>query len=181
MKMKRVLALLIVVSAGYAVSSYAQDPTFNFSGTFMDGVAVTGSFTGTEVSGGPNGIVDITSPISVFFNTGSGPIPIDGTISAFSFTGSSWLDTGAVASFNNAFNNFQFIASSGEQVFFLPASLMGNPYDKAYDPALGVYEGPAALSSWSLTLDPAVPDGGSTAMLCGMSLLALGWLRRKLA
>jgi hypothetical protein len=27
----------------------------------------------------------------------------------------------------------------------------------------------------------ALPDGASTAMLCGMSLVALGWFRRKLA
>ncbi len=36
------------------------------------------------------------------------------------------------------------------------------------------------LDKVSVTAD-AVPDGASTAMLCGMSLLALGWLRRKLA
>jgi len=37
------------------------------------------------------------------------------------------------------------------------------------------------VSVTNRSLGGPVPDGGSTAMLCGMSLVALGWLRRKLA
>jgi hypothetical protein len=37
------------------------------------------------------------------------------------------------------------------------------------------------LDSVSVVDPPGVPDSGSTAMLCGMSLVALGWIRRKLA
>jgi hypothetical protein len=166
MRMKKTLALLIVVSAGHAVSSYAN--TFDYSYTFSDGLVVSGTLQGTASGDYVTGVSDVTVNIN--------GTPLTGTIFAATLGGSGW-ENGPVISFDAANNNFLFINSDvvhGDYGyttdFYFFQDMVG---------VAGVDFNFAAPASWSLT-DP-VPDGGYTAMLCGMSLLALGWLRRKLA
>ena len=193
--MKKTIIFLVVVSATYAVSTrsmYAQE-NWDYSYTFSDGLVVSGSFEGTQVGNDINGYVDNISDLKVFFNG----TPMTGTVYAASWTGELnsdgwWIYTSdPVVSFDMAQNNFMFINSdvvdgdnSGNQFFWSPPeSLVGAPTAWALDLPLGInsvdFDFPANASSWSL-VDP-VPDGGSTVMLCGMSLAALGLSRRKLA
>ena len=182
MKMNRTLALLVVVSAAYAASTgstYGAD--WDYSYTFGDGLVVSGSFEGTQSGDFVTGISDL----SMSYNG----TPVTGPIYAATYDGSAWVN-GAVVSFDAAQNNFLFINTdyaigdySGDYLAFLPASIEGGePYAAFVSGPLDIVDAnndSTVASNWTL-VDP-VPDGASTAMLCGMSLLALGWFRRKLA
>jgi hypothetical protein len=158
------------------MSSNAAQQEFNYSYTFLDGLEVSGTLWGTQVGTGPNAIVTGVDDVTVNF----GLVPMVGTVYADTWNGSTWV-SGGVASFNDTLNDFAFANSdlaAGDntytQLFYFNSSV-------AWADNLGVNDiNAASATSWSLVADP-VPDGGSTAMLAGISVLGLGWLRRKLA
>jgi hypothetical protein len=169
MKMKKTLALLVAVAAAYAGSTGSiYGNTFDYSYTFGDGLQVTGSFQGTQSGDYVTGISDV----SVYING----TPMTGTVFTAAWGVSGW-ENGPVVSSDATKNNFLFINSD----------VVDGDYSYStdfyfFDEMVGVagvdYNSPP-LANWTLT-DP-VPDGGYTFMLCGMSLLALGWFRRKIA
>lgn len=183
MKMNKTLALLVAVSVGFAASSYAADNTYDFSAQFPSGgPLVTGVLTGT-----PSGnFVDNVNVLSLDING----TPVSGTIYTATWSGGWAADP--VVSFTGTDNNFIFINSdivngnySFSAYFYIQpssvASSLNVPISQAYDgPYYNDYS-TATENTWSLTLVDSVPDGASTAMLCGMSLVVLGLLRRKLA
>ena len=174
MKMNRTVALLVVVSAAYAASTGLVYGDWDYSYTFGDGLVVKGSFQGTQNGDFVTGISDVT--MSINGSTVTGPI-YTGT-----FNGSAWV-AGGVASFDVSQNDFLFINSdfavgnwsANADLYILPTSIWGGGAFASDSPLNDVGND----ATWSL-VDP-VPDGASTAMLCGMGLLALGWFRRQLA
>lgn len=182
------LALLGAVGLGLTTATSYAESDWNFSATFSDGLVVTGSFEGTQ----SGNFVDIESPVSVEFDG----VPMTGTPYIATWGPSGW-ESGAVVSFTGTDNNFVFANSDlgggngtyNSFFYMIPSSVAASiPAPVAY-----AVDSPAGLegidytttteTSWTLVDPPAgfVPDGGSTAMLCGMSLAALGWLRRKVA
>ncbi len=185
MKLNKTLALLVAVSAGYAATSYAQQ-TFDYSYTFADGLNVSGTLEGTVSGDYVTGVSDVT----MLFNG----TPVGGSIFTGTYNGSAWV-AGGVVSFDVSQNDFLFMNSdfpggnwgATAYLYMIPTTIYGGQaYASDSDPILVGNDTPANPDHWSLTAVPSydrdpVPDGGCTAMLCGMSLLALGWLRRKLA
>jgi hypothetical protein len=172
-------ALLGLVCLGLtAASSNAAD--WDYSATFGNGLVVTGSFQGTQ-----NGnFVDNISDITMAFNG----TPVNGPLYSATFNGSSWVE-GAVISFDENLNDFLFANSDigggnfnyNSDISFTGANFAGGPYAQAWSGNLSYQgSGPNAYV-WTLVDPPALPDAGSTAALCGMSMIGLGWLRRKLS
>jgi hypothetical protein len=165
------LAMIGMVGLGMtAATSYAQQ-NWDYSYTFGDGVKVNGTFEGYQAGNFVDNISDITMDVN--------GTPVSGPITIDTYDNGNWVP-GAVVSFTATDNNFLFWDSAN-----LDNWLYVIPGEANVDfPQLGVsedYDAPAVNASWTLVDPPSVPDGGSTAMLCGMSLVALGWIRRKLA
>ena len=180
--MKKTIVLLALVAAGYASttrSSYAAN--WDYSYTFTDGLVVSGSFVGTQVGDTVSGYVDNISDFTLDFNG----VPVAAPVSIGTYEDSAFVNGGGVMSFDVTQNNFILFDTSSETtyLYLLPAGVFGEPYAYAQDTALGLSGGdyPDTAGVWTLVDPPSVPDGGSTAMLCGMGLMALGWMRRKLA
>ena len=202
MKMNRTLALLVVVSAAYATSTgliqgQTVDPAFqepaglpsftyplnlgmvftpNVSISvdalgFYDTLGVTAAetvaiydSTGNLITSTSVGLTDLQ--YSYFWQSIT-PVDLQAgqqyTVAAF--TGSNPVSYGPVSSLTVIpYITYDYDSTGYQGVPGFP----GGGGDG------GQYAGP----NFS---DAPVPDGASTAMLCGMSLLALGWFRRKLA
>jgi len=178
---------MVVASAGFGASSQAQAlqlQSFNFSYTYSDGALVV---SGVLDGYAPTGLTsfNVTDPnvVSLAFNNiSAGPASVTG-----------WGGSPLVVSTDTTLDDFQFWA--GASFFqFVPPSLDGGvPYTSASSALLNLSDADWGQSlannlnpnnnqpMWVLTADATIPDGGYTAMLCGMSLVVLGWLRRKLA
>jgi VPDSG-CTERM motif len=186
--MKKAIVLIALVAAGYAStawSSYAAN--WNFSYSFTDGLAVSGSFTGTEVGN----LVEDINVLSLDFNG----VSVQGPLYTATFNGSSWVE-GGVESLDGTANDIVFINSdygagnyNDTALFYMiPPSLWSGAPDGqayAYDSTTGILDidMTANNGTWYLVDPPSpdVPDAGSALLLGGISLMAINLLRRKLA
>jgi hypothetical protein len=171
--LKNLCKVVMMVSLGMtAATSYASDWDFSAS---VDGVSVTGSFTGTLSANG--NYVDDISGISLDI----GGVPVNApTIYGASWGPDGYWVEGPVVSLDGADNNFAFSTGDlgGGDYNYTALFTMGPGTATVFDAYTGVS---AASSEASWTLVDPVPDGGSTMALCGIGFAALGWLRRKLA
>lgn len=183
--MKKIISAAILIAA--FASAHAE--TFNFSYTFADGQAVTGSLSGTLVG-------DLVESISNVHLNFAG-VDYSGTL-----LGASWSDTtgdwnsaaGAVVSTDGSKNNFIFAdanaqtdAASVTNYFYVvngssvlgsqAFALNGNSGDLAFDE-------PANNATWSLVAAAVtpVPEPASAAMfMAGLGMLGAIARRRRQA
>ena len=181
----------MAVSAGFAGSSYGVNPleSFDFSYTFATPDSITGTF--DHVSGvlwgnldaDPN-FVDNVTVQSIFING----TPFVGSITPNQQNGGTYASWPVTVSFTAVDNNFLMWDPALQTEWFLMKpngqanfKLLSGSATVGADNDPGNNGNPTVLGKWTLTADGLVPDGASTAMLCGMSLVVLGLLRRKLA
>ena len=173
MKITSQLVLLLAATLGLAAAS-AKAAAFDYSYLFGDGLSVTGSLEGT-VNGN---FIENVSNVSVFFNGTA--IPGASVITA-SYDGSSFVDGPAVVSFDALSNNFLFRSSDFDLGFYMVnAAVFFSNTATAYaftdDLFLISSEETSARGTWSIK---AVPEGGSTLVLLGLTVAGLLWLGRK--
>lgn len=181
--MKKIISAALLLAA--FASAHAE--TFNFSYTFADGPAVTGSLTGHLVGD----LVEGVSIVHINFN---------GTDFAGALSGASWSAVthdwssaaGAVVSTNAAKNNFIFAdadpqhnaADVSAQFFFVNSSdaLIGNQaYAVNWNNGDIAFDQPTRNATWSLVAAP-VPEPASAAMLlAGLGLVGTFARRRRQA
>jgi PEP-CTERM motif len=160
-------------------SAAAQATTFNFSYTFTDGPAVTGSFDGTLV-----GDV-INDPTNIFVFAGGQAFAGNGSLQAMSLNGdaSAWV-SGATVSFDLNKNNFLFLDGSPYAGFTNALLLTKTTVHVAeiHTQRNGSFI-QLANSSWQLSVASAVPEPETCAMmLAGLGLVgALARRRQKRA
>lgn len=181
--MKKIFTVAILLAA--FASAHAE--TFNFSYTFGDGPAITGS-----LSGNLNGeFVENVANVHINFN---------GTDFTGPLLGASWdagthdwnSATGAIISTNAAKNNFIFADADPQtnygnitNYFFF----VNSPDPKIGNQALGLncngdcsdlaFDQPTNNASWSLTAVAPVPEPASAAMLFGGLGLVGAAVRRR--
>ena len=183
--MKKLFTAAILLAAFASVHA----ETFNFSYSFADGQAITGS-----LSGHLNGdLVENISNLHISF----GGVDFTGAL-----VGASWDDTaggwnstaGAVLSTNAAKNNFifgdadpQHDYNSINNYFFFVNSSNPDVGNTAFalncngDCAQSAFDQPTNNASWSLTAVAPVPEPGTTAMLLGGLGLVGAAVRRRQA
>jgi len=178
--MKKLPSLLLGVCLFFGAISARAD-LFNYSYTFGNPgtpIVVSGSLQGTQ-----NGIfVENVSNMTLFFNGVQAVGTIYGAQEQYS-TGF-WI-AGPVVSFDLSQNNFFFVnrdylggETGWDEFFYLtPDSLAYYAY--AYSGPNFLSVGDRSAGQWSLTSVNGVPDAGSTVALLGLSMLGLGFLRRR--
>jgi hypothetical protein len=171
--LKNLYGMAMLLSLGMtAATSYAQQ-NWDYSYTFGDGVYVSGTFEGYAAGNLVDNITDVT-------------LDINGIPQAGSFTAESWTpsggfaSTGAVASADEALNNFVVVPTGPWNDWFYLLTAVDTGAQAISGLSIVGYDS-LGNGSWTLVDPPSAPDGGSTAMLFGMSLGVLGWIRRKLA
>jgi hypothetical protein len=180
--MKKIFTAAILLAA--FASAHAD--TFNFSYSFADGQAITGSLSG-KLKGD---LVENISNLHISF----GGVDFTGSL-----VGGSWDDAaqnwnsaaGAVVSTNAAKNNFIFgdadpqhdYNSINNYFYFVNSQTLGN---QAFalncngDCAQSAFDQPTNNASWSLTAAAPVPEPGTTAMLLvGLGLVGAAVRRRQ--
>jgi len=170
------LGLALAAPSSFAQQNYDYSYTFDASGNYL---TVSGSFEGYLNAPGGNLVTDI-SDVTVFYTPSGGTkTEMTGAVSIGSYNGGWGLDGGAVLSLDGTQNNFLFENGAETQNFAWEG---GEAYANPGPLAPATCFSTATLANWSLVDPPSsVPDSGTTAMLCGMSLATLGWFRRKLA
>lgn len=182
--MKKIFTAAILLAA--FASAHAE--TFNFSYSFADGQAITGSLSGNL----KGDLVENISNLHISF----GGVDFTGSL-----VGASWDDTagnwnsaaGAVLSTNAAKNNFIFGDADPQHdynninnyFFFVNSKGLGNTafaLNCNGDCAQSAFDEPTNNASWSLTAAVApVPEPGTTAMLLGGLGLVGAAVRRRQA
>src|SRR5665213_495920 len=167
------LGLALATPSSYAQQNYDYSYTFDASGNYL---TVSGSFEGYLNEPGGNLVTGI-SDVTVFYTpSGGSTTEMTGTVDVDTYNGSSWVP-GGVLSLDGTQNNFLFENNSETQNFAWEG---GNAFANPGSLAPATTFSPVTLANWSLVDPPSVPDSGTTAMLCGISLVALGLFRRKL-
>ena len=173
MKLIPKFTLLLTAALGLAVASTKAD-TFDYSYLFGDGLFVSGSLDGTA-----NGnFVENVSNVSVLFNGVA--IPGSGVVTG-SYDGSSFVDGPAVVSFDALSNNFLFRSSDLDVGFYLVNAAVylsdtATAYAFTDDLFLVSSEDTNVRGGWSLKAS-TVPDGSTTLIPLGLTMIGLAWLR----
>jgi len=166
-------AINFVVSHPTTISAFgAYDGGNGFTSTETVGIFndVTGNLVGPEVVFGPGTTGKQLG--NTFYESVPDFVLAPGDYSMI-FVGSGSSQGGNHASGGNSFENLNIDIN-------LPG---GGRFNAGADSIISLSEGPnltSATAPFDLVDPPAVPDGGTTAMLLGASLAGLGWLRRKM-
>jgi hypothetical protein len=181
--MKKIISVALLLAA--FASAHAE--TFNFSYSFSDGQAVTGSLSGHLVGDLLEGVSDI----HVNFNgTGYSGVLVGASWDAVTHDWNS--AAGAVISTNAARNNFifadadpQHAADSVNNYFYFvnssDAAIGNQAFAVNYNSGDVAFDQPTSNASWSLVAAP-VPEPSSIAMLAaGLGVMGAVARRRKQA
>lgn len=180
--MKKIISAAALVSAMFAAPSAFASALYNYSWTFLQGVVVTGSFTGTAHGNLVTGLSSVTAYVDGV------PLSAGGNVVALTLSADGKWVPGAVASFTGMNNNFLFSDGPLEQEgsYFLDISFPGTVGTFSTLHIDGV-DGDLGLDTWwevhkaqrwSLVEVQAVPEPGS-ALLLGLGMLGLLAARRK--
>jgi hypothetical protein len=176
--------VILFTSALVAASSYGN--TFDYSFSFADFGAVSGSFDGTQNGNLINGITNV----SLLINGNS--TDVGAGIFAEGYDASHKFQNGlAQVSIDGSQNNFMFVngdAGAGKSYtgyFFSQGNGSGNPdLMEASDTAHGFYDYNLAMltsSNWKVAerSTQSVPDTNSTVGMLGSACVALAAFRRR--
>jgi hypothetical protein len=171
-------ALQISGSIGFTGSYTASNPadltalnTLTFGTTTVNGVH-DGAFSG--IAGG----TVATTPVSLTVNQAANAVSINPGGAAIWSVGGFSLVLSSI--FENPGNTYDSIVIKGV------GTISGNAYEATNGTWIGTFNSAGTNFTFSASATaipsnpgPGVPDGGSTSILVGISLLTLGYLRRR--
>jgi len=182
-----------ILAMGLALASNANAQQYDFSET-IQGVSVTGSFTGTASGNLITGLSNVTVNVGgINYVSTSIDSIIQGDVRIFGSSGvGNWVQGNASASFNGRENDFIFFfntTQSNQPVYLqsTPQYTSGTAFnysiysaqdELAYNTpnlSLTQYGGP---TNWSVSAVTAVPEADEWAMML-LGLPLLGWVVRR--